>query len=230
MTNRYLPPSIFIEKSLDKCKEILVIGYNEGLIHTLSKGAVVLDPSLSKTHLGHNTLPENTFLTKDLSTFFLDKKFQTIVSLNTLHLHKDLHLILRQIQKHLLEEATLYFPLAPDPRITTFLELKEWSSYTKEASFQIRSRADVEDAALFAPFITTMIEEKNEYLPFYSKESLGAYLYEQLDLLTDLTDYKLDKAIKELIELFYMNHDEDQVLTVATPWVLLTLSNDPDIL
>ncbi len=229
MTNRYLPPSIFKEKDWQDRKETLVIGYNEGLIHTLSKSAVVLDPSLSKTHLGHNTLPESTFLTKDLSTFSLDKKFQTIVSLNTLHLHKDLHLILRQIQKHLLEEATLYFPLAPNPKITSFLELKEWSAYTKEATFQIRSRADVEDAALFAPFITTMIEEKTEHLPFYSKESLKTYLYEQLNLLTDLADSKLDQAVRELAELFYINHDEDQVLTVSTPWILLTLSNDLDL-
>lgn len=230
MKNRYLPPSIFKQKSVNECKTTLVIGYNEGLIHTCQKGAVIIDPSLSKTHLGHNTLAETTFLTKDLATFSLDKKFQSIVSFNTLHLQKDLHLILRQIQKHLLEEATLYFPLAPDPRITSFLELKEWSAYTKEATFQIRSRADVEDAALFAPFITTMIEEKTEHLPFYSKESLKAYLLEQLNLLTDLSDSKLDKAVRELVENFYMNRDEDLVLTVSNPWVLLTFSNDPDIL
>jgi len=230
MTNRHLLPSVFKKKSENECKTTLVIGYNEGLILTCQKGAVVIDPSLSKTHLGHNTLGENTFLTKDLPTFSLDIKFQSIVSLNTLHLHEDLHLILRQIQKHLLEEATLYFPLAPDPRITSFLELKEWSAYTKEATFQIRSRADVEDAALFAPFITTMIEEKTEHLPFYSKQTLKAYLFEQLNLLTDLADSKLDQAVRELAELLYINHDEDQVLTVSTPWILLTLSNDPDLL
>lgn len=230
MKNRYLPPSIFKQKSVNECKTTLVIGYNEGLIPTCQKGAVVIDPSLSKTHLGHNTLAETTFLTKDLSTFSLDKKFQSIVSFNTLHLHKDLHLIFRQIQKHLLEEATLYFPLAPDPRISTFLESKGYSCYTNEPLFQIRSRADVEDAALFTPFITTMIEEKTEHLPFYSKESLKAYIIEQLNLLTDLSDSKLDKAAKELVENIYMNHDEDLVLTVSTPWILLTLSNDPDIL
>jgi hypothetical protein len=230
MTNNRLPSKFFFEKPKESDENTLIIGYNSELLASFSKGSMVIDPSLSKTHLGHSQFPENIFLTKDLATFTLDKKFTSIISVNTLHLSKNLPLILKQIEKHLVKQASLYFQLSPNPVILNFLNKEPWSCYRKDPLFQIRNRSDVEEAALFAPFLSVLIEEKIEYLYFYSKEVCSTYLYEQLNILTDLVDDKLLIAVKELVEIFYLDHDEDQVLTIAAPWIFLYLSNEKDLL
>ncbi len=227
MTSSYLPPKIFEEQSFTQDSSVLVIGINQALINHLPAGFITIDPSISKVKMAMATYPTGSFQTQNLATFTLDKSFSTILSLNTLHLTKDLDKIFLQIQKHLAGEATLYFPLSPNSSITHFLENTKWKQSDDSSSlFQKRSRADIEDAVLSAPFKSVLIEEKQEHQHFYSRSQLLVALQGELSTLTNLTDAALVECANELLEVLYKSQSKDAVLTMSSPWILLTLSNE----
>jgi hypothetical protein len=227
MSQNNLPTKVFLGQELKEDDPILVIGYNESLIQNLPSNACTIDPSISKIQTGYHKFQDKTFLTKDLKTFSLGKTYPTILSHNTLQLCKDLTAIMIQIEKHLSEEATLYFPLRPCPQIETFLQDEKWDGHKTE-TFQIRDRTDIEDAVLAAPFNNLLIKEKLEHTSFYSEHELQNYFKQQLSILTDLNEKALDDCSAELSSQIYENHDMDQVLTISTPWILVTLSNEED--
>jgi hypothetical protein len=230
MNDKNLSIEIFQHKDFNEKDNILVIGYNTSLLRSLPKGTVTIDSSISKIRNAHSHHHDKTFQTQDLAAFTLEKTFTNIYSMGTLGLEKDLTNILIHIHKHLLEDALLYFPLSSSPLIDTFLEEEKWKVSTENTPFQKRSRSDIEEAVLAAPFESILIEEKTENLSFYSKESLRTYLLQQLSVLTNLQGEQKVLCAEELTEKFYAGQNPDQVLTLKTPWILLTLSNDKNIL
>ncbi|MCH9812039.1 hypothetical protein K0U07_04670 [bacterium] len=230
MTNNYLPSTVFEKKEWDEEQKILVVGCNEALIRSLPKGTTAIDSSISKVQRAAPHHGEKTFLTQDLTAFDLGKKFTQIYSVGTMQCEKNLPAIFVHLEKHLEEEALLYFPLAPDPRVAAFLEEEKWIEHTKDAPFQKRSRLDVENAALTAPFDSVLIEEKIEHTQFYSKQALQTEIIHQLSSLTTMQGEIKTTCAKELTEHLYEGHDPDKVFTLSTPWILLTLSNDKELL
>lgn len=230
MIDKTLSTELFQNKDFSEHDKILVIGYNPSLVHCLPKGTVTIDSSISKITSACARHQEKTFQTRDLTNFSLEKKFTNIYSMGTLQFEKDLSSIFIHIHKHLIEEALLYFPLSTSPIIERFLEEERWLPSTEKIPFQKRNRFDIEEAALSAPFESILIEEKTENISFYSKESLKAYLLEELTFLTTLDGKEKTLCAEELTEYVYKDQNPDQVLTIKTPWILLTLSNDKDIL
>ncbi len=227
MTNSNLPSRILENQLLTKDSSILVIGYNEALLNFLPDEYTTIDPSISKIKMAPSKHPKGSFQTQNLETFSLNRTFSKILSMNTLHLAKNLDRILQQIEKHLEEEAILYFPLAPNPLIEKFLLEEKWEEGQKAPPlFQKRSRTEVEDAVLAAPFESVMIEEVEEHQNFYSESMVIPYLIAQLSNLTNLTDDALHDCAAELKEVLYRGQNKDEVLTISSPWILLTLSND----
>ena len=227
MMNSNMPTKILENQILTKDSSILVIGYNESLLSSLPDGSTTIDPSISKIKIAPSKHPKGSFQTQNLETFSLNKTFSKILSLNTLHLYPDLKKIFIQIEKHLKEEAILYFPLAPNPLIENFLGEDKWEeALNTPPLFQKRTRADVEDAVLAAPFESVMIEEIEEHQNFYGESSVIHYLQMQLSVLTNLRDMALYSCAKELKEVLYKGQSKDDVLTISSPWILLTLSNE----
>ncbi|MCH9620844.1 MAG: hypothetical protein S4CHLAM20_02480 [Chlamydiia bacterium] len=225
MNANNLPSKVFSQKELKEEDPVLVIGYNETLLQNLPPGTCIIDPSLSKTKAGFHNFPNKTFLTKDLKSFSLGKTFPTILSHNTLHLCKDLKEIMIQIQSHLTGEAIIYFPLKPISHIQTFLADEKWKPYNK-GIYQIRDRVDIEEATLAAPFSNILIEEKIEHFSFFSENELLLYLKKELKTLTSLNNQELEETAKDLSSQIYKIHDKDQILSLPSSWILLTLSND----
>ena len=230
MTNNYLPSTILEKKEFDEEEQILVVGCNEALIRSLPKGTTAIDSSISKIGRIAPHHGEKTFLTQDLTAFDLGKKFTKIYSVGTLQCEQNLPPIFVHLEKHLEEEALLYFPLSPDPRIASFLEGEEWVEHTKEAPFQKRSRVEVENAVLTAPFHSVLIEEKIEHSQFYSRQMLEKEINKELSLLTTLQGPAKIACAEKLAGELYEGHDQDKVFTLSAPWILLTLSNDKDLL
>ncbi|MCH9617039.1 MAG: hypothetical protein SP4CHLAM5_00160 [Chlamydiia bacterium] len=230
MNDKALSTEIFQNKDFSEQDHILVVGYNSSLVHTLPKGTVTIDSSISKIRNAHSQHQDKTFQTHDLASFALEKNFTNIYSMGTLHLEKDLTNILIHIHKHLTEEALLYFPLSSTPLIETALAEDPWKESTQNAPFQKRTRADIEEAVLAAPFESILIEEMIENLAFYSKQSLKTHLLQQLTHLTTLQGPEKVLCAQELTEKIYEGQNPDQVCTLKTPWILLTLSNDKNIL
>ena len=194
---------LFQHKDVNENKQLLIIGYEEALAKNLPKGSVFIDSSIPTMKYASSKFPDKSFLVKDLTTFSLQKKFHSILSLNRLHLVSNLKETFSSIEKHLLEDAYLYFPLSCNKAIQTFLKEKtENSNPFNESRFIQRNRSNVEDAILQIPFDTIHIEEKTEYLSFYSINSLEKYLSEQLPFLYSLKDKELEHYAKNPILFF----------------------------
>ena len=217
---------LFQHQDVDDNKQLLIIGYEETLAKNLPKGSIFIDSSIQTIKYASSKFPDKSFMTKDLSTFSLQQKFHSILSLNKLHLVSNLKETFSSIEKHLLGDAYLYFPLSCDKRINSFLKEKtENNNLFKESKFNQKNRSDIEDAILQTPFDDIHIEEKTEYLSFYSITSLEEYLKKQLPLLCSLSNDELDNYAKDLSAFLYKNQDNDQVFTLSSPWILLSLSN-----
>jgi len=227
MKENMLPIKLTEQKEITEENPLLVIGYDESVIKTLPKGTHVIDPSMSKTNEGYHKFSDKVFLTKDLSTFSLGRKFANIVSCNTLHLEKNLEGIMNQIHDHLEDEAFIYFPLSPPDPISKYLETEEVKPHLKPDIKQ-NTRTDVEEAALSAPFASVLIEEKKENISFFSEDDLASYIKGQLKNYTNYENEELEKKSKELSAQIYKIHDKDKVLSLSSPWIFLTLSNYED--
>lgn len=230
MANNYLPSTIFENKEFKEEQNFLVIGCNDSLVSSLPPGTITIDSSISKVKNAASRHVDKTFLTQDLTTFDLGKTFTNIFSVGTMQCEKNLPEIFIHLEKHLDEEALLYFPLSPAPSITTFLEQDKWIEHTKNSTFQQRSRTEIEEAVLSAAFDSVLIEEKIENIPFYSKDALRAHLNHELTTHITLTGAEKNNCAEELTDYLFKDHNPDQVFTLKSPWILLTLSNDPNIL
>lgn len=228
MNNKDITLKVFEDKELNEKDQILVIGYNETLIPVLPEGTVTIDSSISKIQHGSSQFIQHNFFAKDLTSFNLNKKFQKILSLNTLHLTDNLKSVLLCVQKHLIGEAIIYFPLSPNILIEEYLSQNDLIKEKETKIFQKRTREDVENQVLEVPFNSILIEEKKENITFYSKEDLSKYLSLELPKLITLKDDELRMYSKELTDLLYQ--DSDKVLTLSTPWILLTLSNETNLI
>jgi hypothetical protein len=216
--------STFFKNPLDQndilAPPILLIGLDQSLLPTLPKGSYIIDSSFSKIKNIENS--NFLFETKHLPTFTLNKKFLNILSLNCLHLEENLEQILLRIYHHLINEAILYFPLAPNESIEKYLQDMGLIKQNCSAKFQYRTRTDVEIATLQVPFNSILIEEKNEISTFYSKEQLNLYLLEIIPTISTLEEQTLKQTAKDLTNKLYK--EEDKILTLSSPWILLTLS------
>jgi hypothetical protein len=209
-------------KKVNSTNNILVIGINRSLISNLPKGCFVIDSSLLKIKEIDNT--DHIFETKNLQTFNLHKKFANIISLNSLHLEKELEKIICCIFNHLEEEAILYFPLAPNSLIHNYLLVNNLIPKDFCPTFQYRTRQSIEDAVLKLPFSSILIEEKVENFHFSTKEELYLYLLDLLPKLCDLKEKILENTAKGLSKELYK--EEDKILTLSSPCILLTLSRE----
>lgn len=218
----------FIIKELEKKDQLLVLGLEESLTKTLPAGALIIDPSVSKTKEAAFTYEDKLFATEDLSNFSLNTKFHSILSLNKLHLVKDLSKVFCSIEKHLIDEAHLYFPLSCNKMILAFLKKHLQTPAVLDGQFNIRSRSDVEEAVMQAPFDSIHIEEKEEHLNFYSEDAVKAYLHKLLPQLVKEEKYLSNELVNTLCNYLYKEKRKDEVLSLPNPWILLTLCNNDE--
>jgi hypothetical protein len=217
---------LFNSESINEERSLLVLGFEESLTKTLPKNSVIIEPNIATTKYACSKFQDKSFFTKDLTAFSLQKKFHNILSLNKLQFSKNLAETFLAIEKHLLEDAYIYFPLSCNKKIKDFLtEKTDDEEPFKDAPFKWRTRTNIEDAVMQAPFESIHIEEKTEHIDFYSIDALEKHLEKELPLLYPSIGDNLKDYTKELALHLYGTQNKDEVFSLSTPWILLSLSN-----
>lgn len=200
----------------------LILGCEPSLLKKAPTKAICIDPSISTVKKYGSLHQDKTFLTQDLSTFSLPQKFRYILSLNTLQFEYNLKKVFQSLEKHLLEETYLYFPLSINDKLKQFLKQTDGISFSsRRGKFVLRERQDVEDAILSTNFSSIQLTEQTEDLCFYSQKSLEDFLSPHIQSLLDISEEDAETLSCKCASFLYKEQDPDKVFIYSYPWIMI---------